>query len=153
MLVSIVSTVKNGMLVSMGLSEKYAVPPELALLYDFVNSLDRGRHLANGVARTGGDEIETRRLLEAWMRGRRLLHRADHVDAGRAGTAEGPEKFSCETVSDTGVVEFAPGPGSNDLGSVLRQMIGLPQTGPARSAEDLRLGRVPVDIFRSLQAG
>jgi hypothetical protein len=27
----------------MRLSEKYAVPPELALLYDFVNSLDRER--------------------------------------------------------------------------------------------------------------
>src|ERR1700735_1568062 len=43
LLVLIASTSKNGMLVSMKLSEKYAVPSELALLYDFVNTLDQRR--------------------------------------------------------------------------------------------------------------
>ena len=82
MLVSpFVSTAKSGMLVSMKLSEKYAVPPELALLYDFVNSIDQRRYVQNGVAHPGGDEIETPRLLEAWMRERGLLHRGEHVDA------------------------------------------------------------------------
>jgi len=152
------STIKSGMLVSMRLSKKYAVPPELALLYDFVNSLDRRRYVENGVAHTGGDEIETPRLLEAWMRERRLLHRTEHVDGGdhraalelrktlRDFLANPPEhrprakqaarqlaaasrKFPLVlAVSDTGVVELAPGPGSNGLGSVLGQMIGLAQT-------------------------
>jgi hypothetical protein len=63
------------MLVSMRLSEKYAVPSELALLYDFVNTLDERHYVENGVAHAGGDEIETPRLLEAWMRERGLLHR------------------------------------------------------------------------------
>src|ERR1700740_2441514 len=78
----LVSTVKRDMLVSMRLSEKYAVPPELALLYDFVNSLDRRRFVESGVAHSGEDEIETPRLLESWMRERRLLHRAEHIDGG-----------------------------------------------------------------------
>ena len=41
----------------MRLSEKYAVPPEPALLYDFVNILDRRRYVENGVAHPGEDEI------------------------------------------------------------------------------------------------
>jgi len=64
------------------LSEKYAVPRELALLYDFVNTLDRRRYVEDGVTHAGGDEIETPRLLEAWMRERGLLRRGEHIDAG-----------------------------------------------------------------------
>jgi predicted RNA-binding Zn ribbon-like protein len=104
------------------------------------------------------DEIESPRLLEAWMRERRLLHRGEHVDAGdhraalelrktlRDFLANPPEhrpqakqaarqlaaasrKFPLVlAVSDTAAVELAPGPGSNGLGSVLGQMIGLAQT-------------------------
>src|SRR5215813_6151842 len=64
----------------MRLSERYAVPPELALLYDFVNTLDERRYVENGIAHAGGDEIATSRLLETWMRGRGLLHRGEHID-------------------------------------------------------------------------
>jgi hypothetical protein len=60
---------------------RYAVPAELALLYDFVNTLDERRYVENGTTHTGGDEIETPRLLESWMRERGLLHRGEHVDA------------------------------------------------------------------------
>ena len=48
------------MLVFMWLSQKHAVPEELALLYDFVNTLDCRRYVERGVAHTGGDEFETR---------------------------------------------------------------------------------------------
>lgn len=146
------------MLVSMRLSEKYAVPPELALLYDFVNSLDERRYVEDGVAHVGGDEIETPRMLEAWMRERALLHRGEHVDAGdhraalelrnalrnfllnpperRPQAMETARRLTAAsgafplmlTVSDTGVVELAPAPGSSALGSVLGQMIGLAET-------------------------
>ncbi len=147
------------MLVSMKLSEKYAVPPELALLYDFVNTLDQRRYVENGVAHTGGDEIETPRLLESWMLERRLLHpgvrigRRDHRDAlglrqslrnfllnppeqrSRAqATAreltQASRKFPLVlAVSDRGVAELAPISGSKALGAVLAQLIGLVQTG------------------------
>jgi predicted RNA-binding Zn ribbon-like protein len=147
------------MLVSMRLSVKYAVPPELALLYDFVNSLDRRRYVEDGVAHAGGDEIETPRLLEAWMRERGLLRRGERVDAGdhraalelrktlrnfllnppehRLQAKEAARQLTAASrkfplmlaVSDRGAVELAPVPGSNGLGNVLGQMIGLAETG------------------------
>jgi predicted RNA-binding Zn ribbon-like protein len=147
------------MLVSMRLSERYAVPCELALLYDFVNTLDQRRYVESGVAHGGGDEIETPRLLEAWMRERALLDRREHIDArehrvalelrktlrdfllnpperrpqakeaARQLTAASRKFPLLLTVSDEGAVELAPVPGSNALGGVLGQMIGLAETG------------------------
>jgi predicted RNA-binding Zn ribbon-like protein len=146
------------MLVSMKLSEKYAVPQELTLLYDFVNTLDERRYVEHGVAHAGGDEIETPRLLEAWMRERRLLHRGERVDSRdlraalelrkalrsfllnrpehRPQAQEAAHQLTAAsrnfplmlTVSDKGKVELAPVPGSKALGGVLAQMIGLAQT-------------------------
>lgn len=147
------------MLVSMRLSQKYAVPPELALLYDFINSLDRRSYVEHGVARTGGDDIETPRMLDAWMRERGLLHRGEHVDGGQHRAAlelrnalrdflsVPPEQRPLArdaagqliavsrrfpvvlTVSEKGAVGLAPAPGTNDLGRVLVQMIRLAETG------------------------
>jgi predicted RNA-binding Zn ribbon-like protein len=142
----------------MRLSEKYAVPPELALLYDFVNTLDERHYVENGVAHAGGDEIETPRMLETWMRGRGLLHRGDHVDARSHRAAlelrtalrefllnqpgHRPEAMQAArelsaasrkfplmlTLSDKGIVELVPVPGSSALGRVLGQMIELAAT-------------------------
>jgi predicted RNA-binding Zn ribbon-like protein len=147
------------MLVSMRLSEKFAVPHDLALLYDFVNTLDRRRYVESGATHAGGDEIETPRLLEAWMRERGLLRRGEHVDAGdhraalelrktlrdfllnppehRPQAKEAARQLTAVSrkfplmlaVSDKGAVELAPVPGSNALGRVLGQMIGLAGTG------------------------
>jgi predicted RNA-binding Zn ribbon-like protein len=145
--------------VSMKPSETYAVPRELALLYDFVNTLDERRYVESGVAHSGGDEIETPRLLQEWMRERGLLHRGQLVDArdhraalelrktlrdflrdpaehrpqaeegGRQLTAASRKFPLMLAVSDKGEVELAPAPGSSALGSVLAQMIGLAETG------------------------
>src|ERR1700722_14732990 len=57
----------------MRLSEKYDVPQELALLYDFVNTLDRRRFVEQGVVHAGGDELATPREMESWMRRHGLL--------------------------------------------------------------------------------
>jgi hypothetical protein len=64
------------MLVFMSLSETCDVPPELALLYDFANTLDERRYMENGTLHNGGDYISTPLLLAEWMRARNLL-RAD----------------------------------------------------------------------------
>ena len=69
------------MLVFMRLSEKYAVPGELALLYDFVNTLDRRRYVEQGLVHAGGDELATPREMEAWMRRHRLLLPGKHINA------------------------------------------------------------------------
>lgn len=145
-------------LVSMKLSEKYDVPPELTLLYDFVNSLDQRRYVEGGVAHTGADEIATPRLLEAWMRERGMLQRGQHVGAGdhraalelrkslrdflvnppeqRATAKEAARQLTAASrkfplmlaASDTGAIELIPVPGSSALGSVLGQMIRLAET-------------------------
>ena len=54
-------------------SEKFAVPPEAALVYDFLNSLDQRRYLEQRTQHTGSDEIATPSHLEEWLRPRGLL--------------------------------------------------------------------------------
>jgi len=77
------------MLVSMRLSEKYAIPSDLALLYDFVNSLDVRRFVEGGAAHDPGDELATPAQLRDWLRSRGLLKggvdvsRAEHREALR----------------------------------------------------------------------
>jgi len=147
------------MLVSMKLSETYAVPAELALLYDFVNSLDRRCYIENGVVHRGGDELETPRELELWLRKHGLLQRGEHVrnsehraavelrEAIRAFLQAEPQQRDRDkgaahqltvasrrfplmlVVCDDGGVVLEPVPGSSALGRVLAQMIGLAETG------------------------
>src|SRR6476660_8548190 len=54
-------------------SQTYAVPPGLALLYDFVNTLDCRRYVEKGLAHTAGDAFATSVQMEGWMRRRKLL--------------------------------------------------------------------------------
>jgi len=146
------------MLVLMRLSETYDVPPELALLYDFVNSLDERRYMENGAQHDGGDEISTPLLLAEWMRARGLLgadarpEAAEHrraLDLRQAlreflrnppdqrhraeATAQRLTAASrafplAMAVSDTGSVQLEPVSGANALGRVLAQMLGLAGT-------------------------
>src|SRR5690348_7728567 len=69
------------MMVFMRLSEKYAVPAALALLYDFANTLDRRRYVEQGVVHVGGDELATPRRMEAWARSHGLSVPGRHIDA------------------------------------------------------------------------
>jgi len=142
----------------MTLSETYGVPSELALLYDFVNSLDERRYMENGALHNGGDEISTPRLLLKWMRTRGLLGvaaRIETVDHGAAldlrqalreflrsppdqrhrvkTTARKLTAVSrafplAVAVSDAGSVQLVPMPDSNALGRVLAQMLTLART-------------------------
>ena len=142
----------------MTLSETYGVPPELALLYDFVNSLDERRYVENGALHNGGDEISTPRLLLKWMRTRGLVgvaarietvdHRAalDLRQALREFLRSPPDQRHrvkttarkltavsrafplAVAVSDAGSVQLVPMPDSNALGRVLAQMLILART-------------------------
>ena len=69
------------MLVLMRLAEKYAVPEELALLYDFLNSTDLRTYTEKGVQHVLSDELRTPAQLENWMRERGLLKRGERVSA------------------------------------------------------------------------
>jgi predicted RNA-binding Zn ribbon-like protein len=64
-------------------SGRFDVPDRLALLYDFVNTLDLRRYSEHGITHVVSDAIATPDQLEIWMRERDLL------DAGRTiGRAE-----------------------------------------------------------------
>lgn len=59
----------------MRLSEKYSVPGDISLLYDFVNSLDQRCYVEKGQPHAPCDALATVAELQAWMRGRGLLNR------------------------------------------------------------------------------
>jgi predicted RNA-binding Zn ribbon-like protein len=65
----------------MHLSERFPVPPEIALLYDFVNSLDLRRYVEQGVPHVAGDELATTVQLESWLRARGLLDKGGRLGA------------------------------------------------------------------------
>jgi predicted RNA-binding Zn ribbon-like protein len=65
----------------MKLSERYPVPSELALLYEFVNTLDLRHFVEQGAPHATGDEIGTPEQLRPWLRGRGLLARGETVSA------------------------------------------------------------------------
>jgi predicted RNA-binding Zn ribbon-like protein len=143
----------------MRLSEKYAVPPELALLYDFVNTLDLRCYIEKGATHVGGDEFSTPQGLESWMRNRDLLQCGEHAGPGehraavelrdgiraflQAAPAERERKSAGArrlaavsskfpltlAVSDGGAVVLEPAPGSSALSRVLAQMVALAETG------------------------
>ncbi len=67
------------MLVSMRWSEKFGVQGDIALLYDFANSLDLRRYVEHGAARDPGDELATPAQLKDWLRARGLLKKGAEV--------------------------------------------------------------------------
>jgi len=81
------------------LSEKYTVPPDLALLYDFVNTLDERHYIEDGIAHAEGDEIARR---ACWIRGCASAawcgeeHIRRRGSPGCAGIAENLARFPSE---------------------------------------------------------
>jgi predicted RNA-binding Zn ribbon-like protein len=51
----------------MRLSKKFGIPDDLALLYDFVNSLDVRRYVEGGTAHDPSDELATPAQLRDWL--------------------------------------------------------------------------------------
>ena len=66
----------------MRLAKKYAVPPSLALLYEFVNSLDLRRFEERGSPHEPRDELATPAQLESWLRERRLWQEKERMTPG-----------------------------------------------------------------------
>jgi len=66
----------------MTLSDKFSVPADIALLYDFVNSLDLRRYVEQGVAHAASDELATPAQLEAWLSSRGLLAKGTRLGEG-----------------------------------------------------------------------
>jgi predicted RNA-binding Zn ribbon-like protein len=143
----------------MRLSKKFQVPPELALLYDFVNSLDLREYTELGSQHQPKDDFGTAAELEAWMRERGLLDAHAHVGPHAHRAALGlraalrdylqvaPEERRAHTqaaaqlnersssfplvvaVSRNGGVTLEPAPGGSDLARVLAELHLLAVTG------------------------
>jgi len=142
----------------MKLSKKFLVPAELALLYDFVNSLDLRQYTEKGKQHEGHDELATAGQLEEWMRERGLLDARAAVSAQahrmalklRTGIRDylqlAPEDRSAQSqamvqlnelssafplavaVSRGGRINLGPAPGSNALARELGEMYLLSVT-------------------------
>ena len=142
----------------MKLSEKFPVPGDVALLYDFVNSVDLRRYVEQGVAHDPDEELATPAQLQSWLQARGLLKRgrrvsrAEHREAlelrdalrifrggappGRA-SAMGPltasaTRFPLEvTASRDRVLDLRPvaGRATGGLGGVLAELVRLSDSG------------------------
>jgi predicted RNA-binding Zn ribbon-like protein len=147
------------MLVLMALAKKYAVPEELALLYEFLNSTDLRTYVEKGVQHVRMDELETPAQLETWMRERGLLEKGEQISAAdhrqalelrsalrtflqpppdsRAAarqSAEGLNRASdcfplVVRADQSGTVSLQPSHGANALGLVLAQLLALAGSG------------------------
>jgi predicted RNA-binding Zn ribbon-like protein len=143
----------------MRLSQKYQVPAEVALLYDFANSLDLRRFVEQGVAHVGGDELGTPERIKSWMQARGLLKRGERVDADdhrralalraamrsvleakrgdRPADAAAVRRLNEASahfplvlrVSNAGAALLQPAPAASELGRVLAELQVLADTG------------------------
>jgi hypothetical protein len=143
----------------MRLAEKYTVPGELALLYEFLNSIDLRSYVEQGTAHTSADELATLVQLKRWMQDRDLLAKGDVVSAAdyrralalrkalrayleaspedRAGDRSRAAQLSgaCAPyplvliASNTGAVILQPVFGTSGLGRVVAQFFALAETG------------------------
>jgi predicted RNA-binding Zn ribbon-like protein len=138
----------------MRLSAKFDVPGELALLYDFVNSIDLRTYVEAGVAHEQKDGLRSVAQLEAWMRAHGLSASASGTthqqalrlrEGLRAFLAVSPEERASATAEaaalnaataafplianvTAGIVELRPAKG-NELALVLGELRTLSATG------------------------
>jgi predicted RNA-binding Zn ribbon-like protein len=142
----------------MRLAERYVVPGELALLYEFLNSIDLRSYVEQGTAHTAADELTTLVQFKEWMRERDLLAKGDVVNAAthrralelreafRSYLEVPPEdrakdrsaaklNMACAAyplilrVSNSGSVTLQPASGTSGLGRIVAQFFALAETG------------------------
>jgi predicted RNA-binding Zn ribbon-like protein len=142
----------------MRLSEKFQVPGDVALLYDFVNSVDLRRYVEQGVVHDPGDELATSAQLQNWLQARGLLKRgvrvppAEHrkalelrealrnflavAPAERSSAVASLESSAARfplqvTASRDRVLDLRPvgGGATSGLGSVLAELVRLSDSG------------------------
>ena len=141
------------MLVSMRLSKKFAIPSDLALLYDFVNSLDLRRYVEQGAAHDPSDELATPAQLRDWLQTRGLLEgrvdvsKAEHREALRLREAlrnflaASPQARS----SAAGAIVASAGGFPLEVAAATDRVLGL-RPVPARATSGL--GQVLVELVR-----
>lgn len=146
------------MLVFMDLSQKYAVPERLGLLYDLLNTLDLRRYVEDGCAHAPSDSIATRDQLGDWMQRRALvkggarppeaefaaaislrtaLRSFVEIEPSARSTSPAASRLNeiaaqfplIVRVSDPAAPWLASEPGSSGIGEVLVQFYDLARSG------------------------
>jgi len=139
----------------MRLAKKYPVPPSLALLYEFVNSLDQLRFEEHGSPHEPRDELASPAQLESWLRERKLWQEKERMTpsafraalelrqsirdlltlnpGSRYGAMETIQRLSAAAQryplvlvgGEEGVLRLAPASGVSGLAQVLVELHGL----------------------------
>lgn len=139
----------------MRLSKKYPVPPSLALLYEFVNSVDLRHFEEHGSPHEPGDELATPAQLESWLRERRLWEDKERMTpsafraalalrqcirdllalnpGSRHGASETMQRLSAAAQryplvlvgGEEGALRLAPAPGVSGLARVITELHSL----------------------------
>lgn len=142
-------------------SEKFPVPGEIALLYDFVNSLDQRRYVEQGIAHSAGDELATGAEFEAWLRGRGLLGSGVHLEAQDHRDAldlrEALRSFLLIAPADR-LADAAASARLNTAAARFPLALNISQAGgvafePARRASASGLGNVLAELYRLSETG
>lgn len=143
----------------MRLAKKYAVPLEISLLYEFLNSADMRTYVEKGEQHLRADELGAPAQLEHWMRERGLLaddetvSATDHRRALELRSAlrgylqlspkarvRAQEKIDALNkiaefyplvvqAQGTGIPGLQPAPDCNGLARVLAELVALGETG------------------------
>ena len=164
----------------MRLSKKFAIPSDLALLYDFVNSLDARRFVEHGTAHDPGDELATPAQLRDWLATRGLLEggvdisKAEHREALRlrealrnflavppqarssaaaalvTATASFPLEVAVAADRGLGLRPVAAR-ATSGLGQVLVELVRLSDDGRLERVKTCDFGRMSLGLLRSLE--
>jgi len=137
----------------MKLSEKFGIPGDLGLLYDFVNSLDLRRYVERGAAHDPSDELATPAQLRDWLQTRGLLD--DGVDVSEAEHREAlqlREALRIFLAAPPGARSSAAGPLVTSAGGFLLEVAsaadGVLDLRPVAARATSGLGRVLVELVR-----
>jgi predicted RNA-binding Zn ribbon-like protein len=140
-------------------AKKYAVPPELALLYEFLNSADLRSYVEKGEQHVSSDELRTQAQFESWMRERGLLKKGERVSVeghrralelrkalrsflelppdSRAAARQRAESLNrissfyplVAKIAPAGALKLQPATAGNGLAEVLAELFSLAESG------------------------
>lgn len=131
----------------MRLAKKYSVPRELALLYEFLNSVDLRTYVDRGEQHVPSDELKTRAEMEAWMRERGLIKKTEAIapaDHRRALELRSALRSFLECPRDSGESARACAEGLNRMSECYPLVVrigdgGIPGLKPRDAAAGLAL--------------
>jgi predicted RNA-binding Zn ribbon-like protein len=143
----------------MRLSKKYAVPPELALLYEFLNSADLRGYVEKGEQHVRSDELGTPAQLESWMCERGLLKKGERVtveDHRRALELRRALRSFLELAPNSRAATRKPAECLNGVSAFYPLVVKIAPAGtlnlqPAAAVN--RLGEVLAELFSLAEGG